>query len=446
MIASTPDPPVSPPNAVTDCSPVTYRRHSSVNASARRRSKLSRGAAEGARSGCSVRHMASAIPAIACSTNAPDTESSFANRWNMPSGSFQVRSDRNADKNACSDASPPGSRAARSERAAFANSSGDNALAIPNNSDESSTATGAGTSTAAPSLAALSPAAVLLSLAVSLHEAATASAFVNELMTSTWAGVIAPQPTASPTGPSAAIDCAVSAARRASRADKDVFCASHAANDRAPSRRHRPRSCTDTNNLARNTSTRPCNTEHAASAARTSSSARVSTTRPTSSVTCSTTAVNIREPYRTHVPYATSIYLKCRDVVIGRCGVVRPRGDRAGRGAPRYRRSGKCGALCSWRSHRRNRRRRVDLDVGRGLLDLGGLLTDQRQRLDCDADIATETGPRPRIAPRRRPVARHDRDVRSPDPPHLQSTRTRHPPGSSRATAQRWIEAWRMRR
>ena len=37
------------------------------------------------------------------------------------------------------------------------------------------------------------------------------------------------------------------------------------------------------------------------------------------------------------------------------------------------------------------------IDVGRRILDLGGLLMDQRQRLGGDADIATEAGPRPHV-------------------------------------------------
>jgi uncharacterized protein len=42
----------------------------------------------------------------------------------------------------------------------------------------------------------------------------------------------------------------------------------------------------------------------------------------------------------------------------------------------------------------------VDLDAGRGLLDLGGLLMDLRDLLGCEVDITTEAGLRPRVAQR----------------------------------------------
>jgi uncharacterized protein len=42
----------------------------------------------------------------------------------------------------------------------------------------------------------------------------------------------------------------------------------------------------------------------------------------------------------------------------------------------------------------------VDLDAGRGLLDLGGLLMDLRDLLGYDVDITTEAGLRPRVAQR----------------------------------------------
>lgn len=42
----------------------------------------------------------------------------------------------------------------------------------------------------------------------------------------------------------------------------------------------------------------------------------------------------------------------------------------------------------------------VDLDDGRGLFDLGALLMDLRDLLDCDVDIATESSLRPRVAER----------------------------------------------
>lgn len=39
----------------------------------------------------------------------------------------------------------------------------------------------------------------------------------------------------------------------------------------------------------------------------------------------------------------------------------------------------------------------VDLEPGRSLLDLGGLLMDLRELLDCPVDVATEAGLRPAI-------------------------------------------------
>lgn len=42
----------------------------------------------------------------------------------------------------------------------------------------------------------------------------------------------------------------------------------------------------------------------------------------------------------------------------------------------------------------------VDLDAGRGLLDLGGLLMDLRDLLGHDVDRTTEAGLRPRVAER----------------------------------------------
>lgn len=42
----------------------------------------------------------------------------------------------------------------------------------------------------------------------------------------------------------------------------------------------------------------------------------------------------------------------------------------------------------------------VDLDEGRGLFDLGGLLMDLRDLLGCDVDVTTEAGLRPRVAER----------------------------------------------
>ena len=42
----------------------------------------------------------------------------------------------------------------------------------------------------------------------------------------------------------------------------------------------------------------------------------------------------------------------------------------------------------------------VDLESGRGLLDLGGLLMDLRDLLGYDVDVTTEAGLRPRLAQR----------------------------------------------
>ena len=42
----------------------------------------------------------------------------------------------------------------------------------------------------------------------------------------------------------------------------------------------------------------------------------------------------------------------------------------------------------------------VDLEPGRSLLDLGGLLMDIRDLLDRDVDVVTEGGLRPRVAER----------------------------------------------
>ncbi len=42
----------------------------------------------------------------------------------------------------------------------------------------------------------------------------------------------------------------------------------------------------------------------------------------------------------------------------------------------------------------------VDLEPGRSLLDLGGLLMDLRDLLDRDVDVVTEGGLRPRVAER----------------------------------------------
>ena len=42
----------------------------------------------------------------------------------------------------------------------------------------------------------------------------------------------------------------------------------------------------------------------------------------------------------------------------------------------------------------------VDLDPGRNLMDLGGLLMDLRDLLGRDVDVVTEAGLRPRVAQR----------------------------------------------
>jgi hypothetical protein len=42
----------------------------------------------------------------------------------------------------------------------------------------------------------------------------------------------------------------------------------------------------------------------------------------------------------------------------------------------------------------------VDLDPGRSLFDLGGLLMDLQDILDCKVDVVTEAGLRPRIRER----------------------------------------------
>lgn len=42
----------------------------------------------------------------------------------------------------------------------------------------------------------------------------------------------------------------------------------------------------------------------------------------------------------------------------------------------------------------------VDLERGRGLFDLGGLLMDLRDLLGCDVDVITEAGLRARVAER----------------------------------------------
>lgn len=42
----------------------------------------------------------------------------------------------------------------------------------------------------------------------------------------------------------------------------------------------------------------------------------------------------------------------------------------------------------------------VDLDEGRSLFDLGALLTDLRDLLGCEVDVATERSLRPRVAER----------------------------------------------
>ena len=42
----------------------------------------------------------------------------------------------------------------------------------------------------------------------------------------------------------------------------------------------------------------------------------------------------------------------------------------------------------------------VDLEPGRSLLDLGGLLMDLQRLLEREVDVMTEAGLRPRIRPR----------------------------------------------
>jgi len=42
----------------------------------------------------------------------------------------------------------------------------------------------------------------------------------------------------------------------------------------------------------------------------------------------------------------------------------------------------------------------VDLEPGRSLLDLGGLLMDVQELLDCRVDVVTEAGLRPRMRER----------------------------------------------
>jgi len=42
----------------------------------------------------------------------------------------------------------------------------------------------------------------------------------------------------------------------------------------------------------------------------------------------------------------------------------------------------------------------VDLEPGRSLLDLGGLLMDLQELMGCKVDVVTETGLRPRLRPR----------------------------------------------
>lgn len=42
----------------------------------------------------------------------------------------------------------------------------------------------------------------------------------------------------------------------------------------------------------------------------------------------------------------------------------------------------------------------VDMEKGRSLLDLGGLLMDLRELLDCSVDVATEDGLKERIGDR----------------------------------------------
>ena len=41
----------------------------------------------------------------------------------------------------------------------------------------------------------------------------------------------------------------------------------------------------------------------------------------------------------------------------------------------------------------------VDLEPGRSLLDLGGLLMDLQKLMGCKVDVVTETGLRPRLRP-----------------------------------------------
>ncbi len=40
----------------------------------------------------------------------------------------------------------------------------------------------------------------------------------------------------------------------------------------------------------------------------------------------------------------------------------------------------------------------VDLEPGRSLMDLGGLLMDLQELLQCDVHVATESALRPRVA------------------------------------------------
>jgi len=42
----------------------------------------------------------------------------------------------------------------------------------------------------------------------------------------------------------------------------------------------------------------------------------------------------------------------------------------------------------------------VDMEAGRSLLDLGGLLMDLQEALDCNVDVVTERGLKPRIRER----------------------------------------------
>jgi len=42
----------------------------------------------------------------------------------------------------------------------------------------------------------------------------------------------------------------------------------------------------------------------------------------------------------------------------------------------------------------------VDLEPGRSLLDLGGLLMDLQKLIGCKVDVVTEAGLRPRLRPR----------------------------------------------